>query len=78
MPSSLLAAIETAANEEHRTSNELVQDAVEQYLENRRWQRLALSADDQRRVAEALLNPPEPAPALRRAAERHRNLFGSE
>lgn len=35
---------------------------------------IRLSAEDQRVFAEAILNPPEPTPALRRAARRHREL----
>ncbi len=35
---------------------------------------LRLSAQDQRKIAEALLNPPSPSLPLLRAAERHRNL----
>ena len=35
---------------------------------------LRLSAQDQRRVAELVLNPPEPVPALVRAAQRHKNF----
>jgi hypothetical protein len=35
---------------------------------------IRLSVEDQRLLAEALLNPPEPAPALVRAAERHRRV----
>jgi uncharacterized protein (DUF1778 family) len=38
---------------------------------------LRLSAEDQRRVAEALLKPPSPSAALLRAAERHRNLVST-
>jgi hypothetical protein len=36
---------------------------------------IRLSAEDQRVFAEAILNPPEPTPALRRAARRHRELI---
>lgn len=39
---------------------------------------LRLSAEDQRQVAEAILNPPKPTLALRRAAKRYRELFGVE
>ena len=39
---------------------------------------IRLSAEDQRRFVEALLNPPSPAPALVRAKEAHAQLFGSE
>jgi metal-responsive CopG/Arc/MetJ family transcriptional regulator len=40
MPSSLLAEVQAAANEEHRTREELLLEAVERYLRERRWQRL--------------------------------------
>jgi uncharacterized protein (DUF1778 family) len=36
---------------------------------------LRLSAEGQRLFAEALLNPPEPTPALRKAFELHRKLI---
>jgi uncharacterized protein (DUF1778 family) len=39
---------------------------------------LRLSVEDQRQVAEAILHPPDPAPALRRAFERRNELFGPE
>ena len=39
---------------------------------------LCLSVEDQRLVAEAIINPPEPSPALIRAFERRRELFGAE
>jgi len=39
---------------------------------------LVLSPEDQRRVAEAILNPPEPTEALIRAFERHRCMVDSE
>lgn len=39
---------------------------------------IRLSAEDQRRFVEALLDPPAPTPALRRAQEAHARLFGSE
>jgi uncharacterized protein (DUF1778 family) len=35
---------------------------------------IRLSAEDQRRFAEALIDPPTPNAALRRAAEAHRRL----
>jgi uncharacterized protein (DUF1778 family) len=38
---------------------------------------LRLSAEDQRRFADAILNPKPPIPALRRAARRRRKLFGA-
>src|SRR5262245_65525375 len=37
---------------------------------------IRLSVEDQQRFAEALINPPPLTPALKRAFERHRRLFG--
>lgn len=37
MPPALLAEVQAAADEQHRPVNELVNEAVESYLENRRW-----------------------------------------
>lgn len=37
---------------------------------------IRLSADDQRRFVDLLLNPPPPSPALLRAKEAHGELFG--
>jgi uncharacterized protein (DUF1778 family) len=39
---------------------------------------IRLSVEDQRQIAEAILNPPKPVPALRRAFKRRRQLFGPE
>ena len=39
---------------------------------------IRLSLEDQRRIADAILNPPEPTPALRKAFQLHRKLFGAE
>jgi uncharacterized protein (DUF1778 family) len=37
---------------------------------------IRLSQRDRTALIEALLNPPEPSPRLRRAAERYRLVFG--
>jgi uncharacterized protein (DUF1778 family) len=37
---------------------------------------IRLSIEDQRQIAEAILNPPAPTKALKKAAKRHRDLFG--
>jgi len=39
---------------------------------------IKLSPEDQARLAEALLNPPAPNDALKRAVERRRELLGPE
>jgi metal-responsive CopG/Arc/MetJ family transcriptional regulator len=40
IPPALLAEIQAAAEEEKRTPVEVLREAVERYLENRRWQQL--------------------------------------
>ena len=49
MPSSLLAEVQAAANEEHRTREELLLEAVERYLRDRRWQRLLFYGQERAR-----------------------------
>jgi len=39
---------------------------------------IRLSVEDQRQIAKALLNPPKPTPALKKAFRRRRELFGLE
>ena len=49
------------------------QEAARRAIEDA--QVIRLSVADQRAFAEAILNPPEPSPALRRAFQRHRALI---
>jgi uncharacterized protein (DUF1778 family) len=37
---------------------------------------IRLSIEDQRKIADAILSPPAPAAALKKAVKRHRDLFG--
>ena len=39
---------------------------------------IRLSVEDQRQIAEAIINPPEPTPVLLKAVRRYRELFGVE
>jgi uncharacterized protein (DUF1778 family) len=39
---------------------------------------IRLSVEDQRQIAEALLNPPKPTAALKKAFQRRRKLLGGE
>jgi len=39
---------------------------------------IRLSVEDQRQIAEALLNPPRPTPALKKAFRQRRRLLGLE
>jgi uncharacterized protein (DUF1778 family) len=71
-----LAVVRRAAEIQGRSVSDFVvaaaQEAAHRTIEE--TEIIRLSIEDQRLLAEALLNPPEPAPALVRAAERHRTL----
>lgn len=49
IPASLFAEIRAEADEEQRTSDELVREALERYLKDRRWQRLLAYGQQQAR-----------------------------
>jgi uncharacterized protein (DUF1778 family) len=73
-----LAAIKRAAEIQGRSVSDFVvtaaQEAAHKTIEEAEIIRLSL--EDQRAFAEAILNPPPLAPALKRAFERHRRLVG--
>ncbi len=39
---------------------------------------IRVSLEGERQIAEVILHPPEPTPALKKAARRYRELFGVE
>ncbi len=69
--------LKRAAELEGRSVTDFVvaaaQDAAERRIEQAHVIRLSL--EDQRAFAEAILNPPEPTPVLRRAFRRHREVI---
>lgn len=71
-----LAVVKRAAEIQGRSVSDFVvaaaQAAAEKAIADAHV--IRLSVEDQRAFAEALINPPEPAPALRRAREAHRRL----
>jgi uncharacterized protein (DUF1778 family) len=73
----LQALLKRAAELEGRSVTDFVVTAAQEAAERRieQAQVIRLSLEDQRAFAEAILNPPEPAPALRRAFRRHRELI---
>ena len=79
LPADVHALLKRAAEIEGRTLTDFVvtaaRDAACRTIEE--TDILRLSVEDQRRIAEAILNPPRPTPALRRAFKRRRELFGS-
>jgi uncharacterized protein (DUF1778 family) len=74
-----LAIVKRAAEIQGRSVSDFVvtaaQEAAQRTIEEMHI--LRLSVEDQRMLAEAILNPPEPTPALRRAAEHYRRTFKS-
>lgn len=75
-----LAVVKRAAELQGRSVSDFVvaaaQEAAHRAIEE--TQIIRLSVEHQRRFAEALINPPEPNEALRRAFEHHRRLVGPE
>src|SRR6266567_3830234 len=71
-----LAIVRRAAEIQGRSLSDFVVAAAQEaaYRTIEEVEILRLSAEDQRLLAEALLNPPEPAPALLRAFENYRRL----
>lgn len=80
LPADIHALLKRAAEIQGRTLTDFVvtaaRDAACRAIEE--TEILRLSVEDQRQIAEAILNPPAPAPSLRRAFERHVELFGPE
>ncbi|GHU08446.1 hypothetical protein FACS1894158_17730 [Betaproteobacteria bacterium] len=76
----VLAIIKRAAEIQGRTLSDFVatatQEAAKRIIEQAEV--IHLSMVDQQRFAEALLSPPSPSPALRRAMERHDKLLRTE
>ena len=72
----LQALLKRAAELDGRSVSDFVVTAAQEAAERRieQAQVIRLSLEDQRAFVDALLNPPEPTPALRRAFRRHREL----
>jgi uncharacterized protein (DUF1778 family) len=73
-----LSVLKRAAEIQGRSVSDFVvaaaQEAAHRTIEE--TQIIRLSVEDQRLIAEALLNPPEPTPALRKAFETYKRLIG--
>jgi uncharacterized protein (DUF1778 family) len=72
-----LEAVKRAAEIEGRSVSDFVVSAIREAAHRRieDTQMIRLSVDDQRIIAESLLDPPPPAAALRRAFQHHRRLI---
>jgi len=80
LPADVLALLKRAAEIQGRSLSDFVvttaREAAIRAIEEA--QVIQLSMEDQRRFAEALINPPPLAPAMERAIARHRRLVGRE
>jgi uncharacterized protein (DUF1778 family) len=74
LPTSIYATLKRAAELQGRTVSDFVVSAAHEAAQRtiEAQEIIRLSAEDQRRFAEALSNPPEPNAALRRAKQAHR------
>lgn len=73
----LQALLKRAAEIDGRSVTDFVVSAVQEAAERRieQAQVMRLSLEDQKLFVEAILDPPEPTPALKRAFQRHRELI---
>ncbi len=78
LPAEVHRLLKRAAALEGRTLTDFVvsaaRDAARRTIEENEILRLTL--EDQRRIADSIIDPPAPTPALRRAFQRRRALFG--
>jgi len=76
----LHSMLKRAAEIQGRTMTDFVVSAVQDAAQHAIAQSevIRLSLADQECFAQALLSPPKPAPALKRAFARHRKLVGTE
>lgn len=80
LPNAVLTRLKRAAEIQGRTLTDFVVAAADEAACRaiEKNEIIRLSMEDQRRVAKALLNPPKPSAALKRAFKRRRQLFGAE
>ena len=80
LPAAVLARLRRAAEIQGRTLTDFVVSAADEAACRaiERTEVIRISLEDQRQIAEALLHPPKPNAALRRAFRRHRELFGQK
>jgi len=80
LPRDVMARLKRAAEIRGRTLTDFVvasaDEAACQAIQE--TEIIRLSMEGQRQIAAAILNPPAPTPALKKAAKRYRELFGVE
>jgi uncharacterized protein (DUF1778 family) len=80
LPIEVLERLKRAAEIQGRTLTDFVVAAADEAACRaiEQTEIIRLSVEDQRQIAEAIINPPKPGPALLKAARRYRELFGVE
>jgi uncharacterized protein (DUF1778 family) len=80
LPNDVHALLKRAAEIEGRTLTDFVVSAAREAACRtiEATEIIRLSIEDQRQIAKALLKPPKPTPALKKAFRRRRELFGLE
>src|SRR6202142_483214 len=80
LPQDVLVRLKRAAEIQGRTLTDFVVAAADEAACRaiQETEIIRLSLEGQRQIAAAILNPPAPSPALKRAAKRYRELFGVE
>lgn len=80
LPQDVMARLKRAAEIQGRSLTDFVVAAADEAACRaiQETEIIRLSIEGQRQIADAILNPPAPTPALKRAAKRYRELFGVE
>src|SRR5450631_1981329 len=80
LPSAVLTRLKRAAEIQGRSLTDFVVAAADEAACRaiEQTEILRLSAEAQRQIVKAILHPPEPTRALRKAFKRRRELFGEE
>ena len=80
LPNDVLKRLKRAAEIQGRTLTDFVVAAADEAACRaiERTEIIRLSIEDQRQIVAALLKPPKPNPALKRAFQRRRKLLGVE
>ena len=78
LPNEVMVRIKRAAEIQGRTLTDFVVAAADEAACRaiEQTEIIRLSMEGQRQIAEAILNPPAPNKAWRKAVKRHRELFG--
>jgi uncharacterized protein (DUF1778 family) len=79
LPIEVMVRLKRAAEIQGRTLTDFVVAAADEAACRaiEQTEVIRLSLEGQRQIADAILNPPEPNKALKKAAKRYRELFGA-